>query len=892
MRLFLFFLLFASSLLEAQTFKDAQFHLDHSNYKKAIAFFEAIKTTAQKNSNTEQIVLANNGIADCYTDLGAYYKSNSLLNENLNLLHTSKSKNYELYAKTHILVANNYSALMLLEDYQRECTLFYSYYQKAFPDKEIYKALYYAYIFRFHKIKLRSEKATFYAENALKIYHQNKSDGNLIDVYKIYQAYSFLIRDSENDNINSEANQLKYGDSLLYFFNKRHPYENVRKSAILISTTAVNLDLAANYLFAAKTKHWNEGKKHAFLAITDYEKAVAINDQYTSYHNPQTSTYLSLKGLMYFYLKDYENSILTYDEGIRRLTHLSSNQRNLALNNYTLLILLKWKAWCLEEMNKQNRKTTNLYEINKTLIAMEQVWNRYSMELINSNKVYFSNTYNLLPYPHLMKNNLELYEVTDKIEFLEKAIEYDEKSKYSALLNDLSSTQSFTTEKQIFNKKRENAYSSLSNLLINKSTFETKNESNIKNVISDYLKEEKKINFLNPMQTISLKEMQKNLKKNQAVVTYDVIRYQDSSFVYIKLIESYKVKFIKLKDYTDFGLAYQEFEKLTTALKNNNLVLYKKEAYKIYKKYFQVIEKEFSSGIEHIEIIADDTFSNLPFETLLYENIKSNDFRKLPYLLKKYQFSYSMSSTINRINHNKYSVIEDKMAIFSPSFEGNKLSQLPFSKNKAKAIAIDYDAVLYEGKAASLTAFENALQANRIVSLFSHGQGFADFNDETKGINLSDNFLSLNEIYNLKSNCAFLILAACETGYGDRERGEGTINLSRAFTNIGVKSMLLSSWKIDERSTMNITDSFLRYLQEGASKSEALQKSKLDYLKTADSRTANPYYWAGLYILGDNENIEPNAQTFNEWWGLLLFPITGGFWYAKRKKSLKRKFLI
>jgi len=888
MRLFFFFLLFASSILKAQTSKEAQFYLDHSDYKNAIVSFEALKITAQKNSNTEEIVLANNGIANSYTDVGAYYKSNSILTENLNILNSSKSKNSELYAKTHVLMASNYSALMLLEDYKRECNLFYSYYQKAFPDKQIYKALYYAYIFRYYKLKYRSDKAAFYAQNALKIYRKNKSDERLIDVYKIYQAYSFLIRDSQDDIVNSRNNQLEFADSLLYFFNKRYPYENVRKSAILISTTAVNLDLAASYLFIEKI-NISEGKKYAFLAIADYDKAIAINDKYTSYNNPQTASYLSLKGLMYFYLEDYEKAVLTYDDGIKRLTELSSSQDNFVLNNYTLLVLLKWKAWCLEEMRKKNQKSNNLFEINRTLIFMEQVWDRYAAELINSDNEYFSNTYNLLPYPHLMKNNLELYELTNKTTFLQKVIEYEEKSKYAALLNEMNSKQSAAPENKILNKKRENAYTSLSNTLISKSTFQSKKESNLKNHIEEYLKEEKKSNLLNLIQTISLNEIQKNLNKNQAIVTYDAIRYQDSSFVYIKLIESNKVKFIRIKDYAGYERVYRDFAQLTTNLKNNNVALYKKQAYVIYKKYFQVIEKEFSSGIEHIEIIADDTFSNVPFEALPYENIESNDYRKLPYLLKKYQFSYSMSSSINRINNLKNRKTEDRMAVFSPTFENKNLSELAFSKNKAKKWATDYDAVLYEGKAANLTKFQKALQTNNMVTIFSHGQAFEDFDDEKKGIYLSDDFLSLDEIYNLKSNCDFLILGACETGYGDKERGEGNINLSRAFTSIGVKSMLLSSWKIDEKSTMNITESFLNYLQEGATKSEALQKAKLDYLKTADARTANPYYWAGLYLLGNNENIQPNSQSNSFWWGLLLFPITGGLWYGRRKKIFKKK---
>jgi len=111
MKLHFIFLLLASSILKAQSLKEAQFYLDHSDYKVAISKFQKIKNKASKANNIDTIVLATNGIADCYTDLGAYYKSNILLKENLKLLNYSKISNYKLLAETHLQIANNYDNL-------------------------------------------------------------------------------------------------------------------------------------------------------------------------------------------------------------------------------------------------------------------------------------------------------------------------------------------------------------------------------------------------------------------------------------------------------------------------------------------------------------------------------------------------------------------------------------------------------------------------------------------------------------------------------------------------------------------------------------------------------------------------------------------------------------
>jgi hypothetical protein len=74
-------------------------------------------------------------------------------------------------------------------------------------------------------------------------------------------------------------------------------------------------------------------------------------------------------------------------------------------------------------------------------------------------------------------------------------------------------------------------------------------------------------------------------------------------------------------------------------------------------------------------------------------------------------------------------------------------------------------------------------------------------------------------------------------------------------------------------------------MDSGCTKAEALQKAKLDYLTTASPRMANPLYWAGLNITGNNETIQLRQR--NYWkWGLGLIPIMGiGLFYRKRRKK-------
>lgn len=871
--------------LSAQTLSEANKFLGRSEYKKAIALFKTIKKEAQENKFSDTIILANNGIANAYLDLGAYYKSISLLQENLNLLSLQETKNYSLLAENHHLLANNYRSLNLLEDFKTESEAFYKYYKKVYPNKAIYKALYYAYLGRYYKMKFISDKAEYYIKTALDISRKNKKDHDLIDVFEIYRSYSFLIRDTTNNDTDSALqNQYKYGDSLIYYFHQKYPYANVKKTAMILGKTAVNLDQAARLLTLENGNSNKANKTHAFTAIKDYNLAIALLDEKTSYYNPETTRFLALKGLIYFYLKDYDNALNSYNEGIKRLTSLQTINNSISLDNYRLLTLLKWKSWCLDVMYNESPSSNLLFKNETTLLLMEQVWDRYSAELIHTKAQYQSDTYNMVPYTFIMKNYIDLYELTKDDIYLEKVVEYDEKSKYSSLLKSINSNKSPEGYNATLNDKRLIMYDALSNSLLNQSNIVTEIEQTIEASVSNYLNEEQVITEKLGTGIISLEALQQQLKPNEAIVSFTSLNFQTGSTPFIKLIEKNKIKLIKAKK-LDENWRSSISDSINYALATHNIASYKKDAFKIYTNYFQPIEAELSEGITHLKIIPDATFSNLSFESLLYEETTTNDYRKLPYLINKYDFSYILSSSISKLNNTEKLEASYQMAFFSPTFEGNELSKLTLSKEDAKVLSNIYDASFFEGNRATLQTFKNAIESTKIVAVFSHGQSNNWYDDETKGIYLTDGFLNLKTIYNLKSQCEFLILGACETGYGEKVRGEGNINLARAFSSIGVRSMLLASWKIDEATTMQITTLFLNYLQEGYSKSEALQKAKLDFIKTTNPRNANPYYWSGLNVVGNNDNVKPHPKSsfYYFGWMLLIFPLTGGFWYFKKK---------
>jgi CHAT domain-containing protein len=110
-----------------------------------------------------------------------------------------------------------------------------------------------------------------------------------------------------------------------------------------------------------------------------------------------------------------------------------------------------------------------------------------------------------------------------------------------------------------------------------------------------------------------------------------------------------------------------------------------------------------------------------------------------------------------------------------------------------------------------------------------------------------DGLLQVYEIFNLKLNADMVVLSACETGLGKEVKGEGLIGLTRAFLYAGTPSVVVSLWKVEDRSTAELMTQFYRHLKDGQrSKAAALRQAQLELIRTG----VHPYFWAPFVLVG------------------------------------------
>jgi CHAT domain-containing protein len=112
-----------------------------------------------------------------------------------------------------------------------------------------------------------------------------------------------------------------------------------------------------------------------------------------------------------------------------------------------------------------------------------------------------------------------------------------------------------------------------------------------------------------------------------------------------------------------------------------------------------------------------------------------------------------------------------------------------------------------------------------------------------------DGLLQVYEVFNLKLNADLVVLSACETGLGKEVKGEGLIGLTHAFFYAGTPSVMVSLWKVQDRSTADLMANFYQQLERASGKAEALRQAKLKLIQ--DKRYAHPYYWAPFVLIGD-----------------------------------------
>jgi tetratricopeptide (TPR) repeat protein len=528
------------------------------------------------------------------------------------------------------------------------------------------------------------------------------------------------------------------------------------------------------------------------------------------------------------------------------------------------------------EKYKKSKKISILKNVYADLEIVLQNVNKTRKEYTSEISIINSNKQHLDYFEKAIEICYTLYKNTKEKQYLEKAFRFSEINRNSTLLSGIrderfkkiagipdSILKNENTLKRhlrgikriIYNEKQSVKLDSLMSLRL---TYDSRLDSLLQKIEREY---PKYYQLKYSDYTVSISDLQrKYLDEKTTLMTY----YVGVENVYAFIINENQITFVKFsKPSLIKELVFDFRKKLIKQVNIDNTS----------KKLFNLLLREYNIK-DRLTVVTDDVLSYLPFEILLNGN---------QYLLENHAVSYSGSATLFQIQRDWQSkkIKKLKWSGFAPKY--NNQNSLSSNNEEIENIAKLMKGNAFIGKNASIKNFISQTNNASILHLATHAildnenplYSKLIFSEESEKYELT-----ASEIYSLSIKSELVVLSACNTGFGKLERGEGIMSLSRAFHYAGVKSTVMSLWKVPDKETAIIMNYFYENLNKGLSKDKALQKAKLNYLEfNDDSLLQHPYYWAGFVVSGNTDSLSLNRPY---WQILLLIIIPIILFYRKR----------
>lgn len=372
----------------------------------------------------------------------------------------------------------------------------------------------------------------------------------------------------------------------------------------------------------------------------------------------------------------------------------------------------------------------------------------------------------------------------------------------------------------------------------------------------------------------SLKEIQKSLKPDEALVEYYC--GTDNTVAWVLTNETMICK--------NLPVSYDEIMKETETVRDEIIPhegdtrdeeTMKKTREKLASIYGQIISplEPALNDKKQIIIVPHSSLHQLPFAALIDGDGK--------FLVEKYSLLIepSASSLVNfrKRNESRPSKLagfalgklgaavddgsgktrgggEDFVVIrgdFLPEEFRKGFSPLPGTKEEIMQIrdtikGNNTQSDVFIEKEFTIDAVMKSIKDAGIIHFATHGFLSSNSGGSKSGLLASDGLLYVLDIYNWELNSDLVVLSACQTGMGDVTGGDEMVSISRAFMQAGADNIMASLWSVQDEATRDLMVEFYDNLFQGKSKADALRNAQMKLLK----KNSDPYLWAPFVLSG------------------------------------------
>ncbi|MBV9259701.1 MAG: CHAT domain-containing protein [Ktedonobacteraceae bacterium] len=171
--------------------------------------------------------------------------------------------------------------------------------------------------------------------------------------------------------------------------------------------------------------------------------------------------------------------------------------------------------------------------------------------------------------------------------------------------------------------------------------------------------------------------------------------------------------------------------------------------------------------------------------------------------------------------------------------------------DEAETLAYMLRGRCYQEKEATIARLIEQAPGSPIIHIATHGRARLDA-PNFSSVLLADGQLNAIDAFSLDlQGCELVTLSGCETGLALSGGGDEQSGLGRAFLAAGARSLVISLWPVEDRSTNELMQAFYQGLLQGENKMQALRAAQCSLLHSDSPLLSHPYFWAAFRLLGD-----------------------------------------
>lgn len=695
----------------------------------------------------------------------------------------------------------------------------------------------------------------------------------------------------------------KYTDALPYF-NKAAavPYRegsvSQRRSRIAFYAQVI-MNMGICYRNLGQSK---KAKDHLDLSLKLRKSIVAIP-------SPDFHSIYDYLGNYFFQDSDWENALISYDSALRN--GLKSYQADIysfpeeeSTISYKDLKTLTKKTSSLGQLGKSRESVDLLIDAKKYAQKTSDVlMDRREDFAVSEGKLFLSENFKSL-YETGIDVCFELYSKTGDATYFDEAMNFSRQSKALLFLEQsqefkLVSSNSLPQEKKelFFESKRKTealqqsfyelirgSMTSDSVIKVNDELLRSRIENlRIKGEIESVLSELGEDTSV--FTDIFTGTSGTYVPRGKALIEF----FYGEKNIYILAKSLEIVSFQRVEVEEDIESAIQNVVKIVSAVPNIERLSYEFESFResssfVFNKLIKHALAKLGSELKHLVIVPDEFLSRLPFEVLIQnDNSNATGFNNLNYLTKSYRIQYELSSEL--FDRDQKTTIANGgllgVGFKEVSFSSTRgaYGSLPGTEEEIKFLQSNIEGSYLIGNTGTKANFLDKARGYDVLHLAVHGRADNSSRYESSLIfnGKGDNILNTNDLYLAGLQARLAVLSACESGLGVVNKGEGTFSIARGFALVGVPSVVMSLWKVNDKVTSDIMVNMYRgFINKGKPINEALRDAKLSYLESGDEYSSHPYYWAAFLQLGEDISIDEGRATRYQkhLWQVLLVLIT------------------